>query len=523
MAEYGDVNDGKMAAAGMDRSSKLVDDVMVLNGLHYSLPSELSAAVKRVNRINYADKNIYTNQDNEVLHRINSSNDYHNPENCYLAFDLLLNNIVIPNALGLNNNYVITLGSGGGLSLFQRNITETKSGSQAEYIDDLSVISTQMLYANNSPNYIADMATMAGIACQNTGYPISTQTIQGTGGVTTPTFAFSPVTSGRAVAVPAAGQDFYPDTNVDLVALATVDGVASGANAATAIQRRIVLPLKWLGGIWNNKDTLIPACLGSGLRLRLALQQQLSNIFTIYQVSGAVSAVSPNTWSVGGYTLSNVYIMTDSMELSPMIFRKLTEIAGNSGLDYVYKTYYYQLGTMGTSSSSISSYNMEINRAVSRALAVHYVMQPQNQQLMFGDSNQTDVFKLIQYYSRLGSLNFPAQPLTIIGPTSDTDAQVRSSEFYYQTMEAVKNTCSGQHSCALRFNDFQQGFALISQLLERSSLEYSGLPVNNSRSLASLFTFNTSGGGVGVKDYLRAYLEYVKVLKCFLKEAVPKE
>jgi len=498
MADYAG-DEPMMNGGNMSKQDKLVDDIIVMNGLHFDLPTELSASVKRVNRINYADKNTYSQNDNELLIRINSSNDYVIAGNCYLAFDIAIAASATSAGTTASNVAYVTMGNLGGASLFQRLIIETKNGAQAEYIDELSEYAAYNLYAENAPEYIADMAEAALLLTDNNGYPFEPAGLSGAVSEVAPTAStiISPTT-----------------TNVASVSLATGVTGATGSYSFDIIQRRCVIPLWWLSGIFANKNTLIPSYLLSGLRIRLALRSNLANVFTVYsELAGKLTAAT-----VSSYLLSNVYIMTDSVELSPLIYRKLTSIAAERGLDYTFRTWYYQI----TNLSSTTSLNVEINKAVTRALEVRHQFYPQYGSGYFNDYNMTALFNIVQYYSRLGSLNFPAQPLTIIGNTpgagGDVDVINRSSEFYYQNMQDWKKTIDGCCGSDIRFSDFKKNYSSICQCLERANLEFCGLPVNNSRSLASLLTFNTSRS-----LFCRSYLGYVKVLKVFLKESVPKE
>lgn len=509
----------------------LVDDIAVLNSLHYSLPSSLSSMVKRANKISYGDKNPYTNTDSEMIVRINASSDYAKWQNSYLTFDIIL---TVPNiAAAVANNVYITLGSAGAIGLVcRRVVVETKSGTQAVYVDYASNHICQELYAKNSPAYIADVAQPALMLIS--AVPIATVTvanvIPATGAIS-PYIATGNPFNNTQQNTSAPNAPVVALTNASYTNLNDVNlGSWSIANPGvfTPIKRKVVLPMHWFDGFFDC-SSLCPSSLCSGLRIRYNLQNMINSFVVVYSGTTApgvdATAAGPLATALAGVTfnINNPQIVVDSYELNPLMYRKLQEKSASQGLDYTFKTAYFQSTTL----SNIGSINVELNKAVARALSVSMLLVPSQGVSPYTlDPNQTLKALLTSYNSRVGSLTFPGpSALQIQGVQTLAEIANNSSEYYHLSQMAYKK-CAYDGSmwpAAVRYSDFAQGFYNLTQPLETSSLDLSGLPINNSRSFSALLNFSVStGGGNNVTGSIYTYLCYVSVLKVFLKESVLK-
>ncbi len=525
--------DGPQVAAAEMKKKDLVDDLMVLNSLAYSLPSSLSAAVSRVNKVSYADKTNYSNNDSEIVIRIVSSSDYIKMCSSYLTFDFSVTSVT-DMSVAVPNNAILNLvfGAGGALSLFQRLVIESKNGTNLIYKDRFSQIATQLLYANNPAGYILDMADCARMLVNSNGEPFSymsgytgaqnTATISGAP-ATTNYPRVSPSTAGVAAT---AGDELL--NNMPSVSLANAANSAVFTLTTNAAPFKVLIPLAWLDGLFDT-PCLTPSNLAAGLRIRLSLQGN-ANAFTLVN-SGIVevpvtSGLGANGVGTIGYSITNPQVVLDCYQLSPQIYSRLQDMSASQGLDVTFKTQWYQ----STNVNNNTSINVEINKSVSRALAV-YMCTTQtlgsggttlNTNYIF-DPNQTLAASVKQYSSRLGALVFPSPAaLQIITAPNNTiqGIKVNSMEFYHLFLIAMKKSLpqgSKYGPSAVRYKDFVAGFNMLSQTLERSSIDMSGIPVNNARSFSAQLVF-----AVPLTTQINSYMEFVSVAKVFLKETVLK-
>lgn len=506
---------------GDKEDAGLVSDLLTINSLAYHLPSTLSASVQRQNKVNYADKsNGYTNTDAEMLIRINSSSDFADYKNSYLAFDMIVQAPNLVTGTIPSNSLYLTFGSGGGLACFQRNVIETKNGTQAVYFDRQNFLNTQRLYLENTPSYIASVAQAECIHCMANGNPVSLTTQDGSTAVVR-IMGVGPV-SPDLTAVPVTGQVIQGSGKTNIADVCLGYWPAAAGSAFVSITRRVVIPLWHLDGFCESQS-MVPSYLLSGNRFRLSIQS-LPNIFNIVSgddfgtFSNCTIGVAGGTRVINGnmqgfsFLMSNPSIVVDTYQLSPLIYSKLTEMAARDGLDYVYKSYYYQTSNLNNS----GSINVEINKAVSRALTYSTIPTPQVLSPLALDYNQTVTQQVQQYQSHVGNLYFPSpSALAVLNPNGLLDVQRRSSEFYELTMNGVNKMHNGSvYPSAVRMEDFQLGFATLVQSLERGAISFNGISVNNSRSISGLFTFVQAN-----TLYIQSYLAYCNVLKVFLKES----
>jgi hypothetical protein len=265
---------------------------------------------------------------------------------------------------------------------------------------------------------------------------------------------------------------------------------------------------------------------GSLIRLQLA------------RAGEAFEAISTGTSDVASYQISNPRIVLDSLSLNPAIQKNLMEQSqAGGGLDFCYETAYYQSGNP----AALSNFNLQINKAVSRCQRLYWSSRsqdtPQKAYESTGvggsvDNLGTGLLNISQLDYRLGDLYFPQRVITVTGP----DPQKNGSELYENTLQSIHRMktsvdppsvskdqfCnSGTAVTATAANNRNNGKAIHCQSFEMSSaLEYSGLAINNSRTLEARINFSSTPAAPQVID---AWISYLKLAKCNQIRAVIKE
>jgi len=294
------------------------------------------------------------------------------------------------------------------------------------------------------------------------------------------------------------------------------------------------IPLWVLCGIFDS-NILLPPMLTSGLRIRLSLSP-LGRV-VISNAGGASTAVQ--------YSITSPRIIVDSIELTPLIERKLLELSGN-GLEFCYKTAFYTASQAVASGGPnvVSSINFEINKSVSRAVSVIFFLQNATRVIEnaigLNDINGTTQNVISQYQLRLGDIYLPQQPLrTNVLPVTNIGSQ-DLTEFYAQLVLYGNNKyCYSYDPPAITYQQYNTNYAVApfvgvanlyndqkvynTQTLERSpTLQASGMSINNSRTLV-LNTQYTMPSATAASFVLVTFLEYLKLAKIFPRNVAVKE
>jgi hypothetical protein len=436
----------------MDSDSKAskmnMGSLMTINKLKYALPSNMNVSERRTNKISFADQNAYlSSAGNEVVIRMTASTDYVYGPNCYLVFDIQTaggdpgNNP--PDKHGFLRNTA--------MSLFSRSLFEDKSGAEVERNDSLGRYVAQVSPLHWSTEYTTTGVAMAGQA--QSSYP------------------FDPT---------ATPPTYLPNGNVD-----NYDCRASPLT--------VCIPLRWFLGVFNN-ETLIPSTLISGALLRL----QLASVGEAFeQANGDVQPTS--------YTITNPRVVLDSISLAPVVQKNLMEQSqSGGGLDYVYETVYYQSGNPGTS----SNFNLQVNKAVSRCQKLYWSNRAQNTPVnSLKDNLGTALLNVNQLDYRLGDLYFPQRVISVTG-----SPQKNGAELYENTLQSIHRMKTNEDPPSVSKNSFcndgvavqneagnanndNSGRAVHCQSFEMSSaLSFSGLAINNSRTLEARINFVAPAG-----------------------------
>jgi len=460
--------DYKQPKGKMDMSS-----LKTVNKLQYQLPSNLNVVERRQNKVSFADQNSYSSTSgNEVVIRLTASTDYVYGKNSFLVFDVKATDDGGTAADPAFIKHTAT-------SLFSRVLFEDRSGAELERNDKLNSYCAQVKPWHHPAGYKDTVCAMAG---------------QWEGG-----------TPWSAAAIPTEPLVYMKN------------GVADDYDVRTS-KLTVCIPMSHILGSFD-KETLIPSMLISGALLRLQLE---SAGVAFQQITTAPTGVL-------SYAITNARVVLDSMSLAPVVQKNLMEQSqASGGLDFTYETAYYQSGNPGTN----ASFNLQINKAVSRCQRLYWSSHAQATTAdTTKDSLGTAQANVQQLDYRLGDLYFPQRVISCVGDTKKTGA-----ELYQNSLQSVGKMrtstdppsitkheflASGVALNAVAGNNDNSGRCVHVQSFEQSSaLEYSGLAINNSRTLEARINYGSAQATAQVID---AWITYVKLAKCNQLRAILKE
>ena len=459
--------ESKQQKGKMDMSS-----LKTVNKLQYQLPSNLNVVERRQNKVSFADQNTYSSTSgNEVVIRLTASTDYVYGKNSYLTFDILAADVDVVGTLGFFKNTA--------MSLFSRVLLEDRSGAELERNDKLNSYCAQVAPWHHPTGYKDTVCAMAG------------------------QFEGSTKLGDLTLGIPS------------VPAVFTKNGIVADYDAA-ASKLTVCIPMSMFLGTFN-RETLIPSMLVSGALLRLQLETPAVALESLGTVAtGAVS-----------YTITNPRVVMDSMALAPVVQKNLMEQSqASGGLDFTYETVYYQSGNPGTS----TNFNLQINKAVSRCQRLYWSSHSQTTPSSSNiDSLGTTQANCHQLDYRLGDLYFPQRVISVTGAVSKTGA-----ELYQNSLQSVGKMRTSSDPCSITKSEFltsgvtlaanssNSGRCVHVQTFEQSSaLEYSGLAINNSRTLEARISFGAAA--IAEAQVIDAWISYVKLAKCNQLRVILKE
>ena len=448
--------------------------VLAINKLKYALPSKLSVVERRQNKISFADSNEYkSGSGNEVVIRLTASTDYVYGPNSYLTFDI--SGAAAAGDLGFKSHDA--------MSLFSRVLFEDRSGVELERNDKLNSYCAQVLPWHYASRYKETVKAMGG--------------------------QFEAAGQRHTDGIPADPPVFQSN--------GTIPDYDIKDSAMT-----VCIPLRHFLGIFD-RETLIPSMLLSGALLRLQLE---TPSVALQKLDNAVAAA---TVTATDFTISNARVVCDSMALSPVVQKNLLEQSqSGGGLDFTYETCYYQ----GANPLTSQNFNLQINKAVARVQKLYWSSHAastlqQTDKDSLGTS-KADV-KALDY--RVGDLYMPSRVIRCSGTTRKTGAELYENSLqsvykmktYMEPPSITKNVflVSGPAISATASANDNSGRSVHVQSFEMSSSgEYSGLAINNSRTLEARIEFQTQAAGPRLID---AWIKYVKLAKCTVLRTIVKE
>jgi len=453
--------------------------IQEINKVKYVLPSNLNIVERRTNKVNFADQNTYASTSgSEVVIRLQSSTDYVYGKNSYLIFEVSAAGN--DESVGFKNNTAI--------SLFERVLYEDRSGAELCRNDKISNYCAQVLPLHHNSDCAKTIMANAG---QLNNY------------------------------------DVIYDGNGFPTADRAKNGIVANYSLTTALT--VVIPLRFMLGVFNQ-ETLIPSMLISGSLIRL----QLARVTDALQSIGAADINDQPT----SFTLSNVRVVCDSLSLSPVVQKNLMEQSqSGGGLDFCYETEYYQSGNV---TAGANSFSLQVNKAVSRCQKIYWgnrsAATPSS---ALKDNNGTCEMNIAQCDYRCGDLFFPQRVISLPSTVGATPSK-NGGEFYENTLQSIHRMKTNIDQPAVSKLEWLQsgtrlnnnaadnnndGRAVHCQSFEMSSvLEYSGLAINNSRTLEARINFYDYNNPNNVSaQVIDAWICYLKLAKCNQLRAIIKE
>ena len=270
-------------------------------------------------------------------------------------------------------------------------------------------------------------------------------------------------------------------------------GGTDAANLSTTYAK-FTIPLGALSPFFRPlKKQLIPPQVMSGLHMELVLEDFRTAFF------GKADAAD-----ITGYTIDKIELVLDLVDMTDDVQRTINAGSASNGLELSYERVYTAISKQGATDLFISQ---QIRKAVSQAcFATSIVIDQLNKTDITVDSLTSMAFSEIDSFQyRLGSLHFPNEKLLNAsdGVEAYTIAQQVYDKYKHPYME-------GSVTRPL----FSASLGVMSASFEKdTSLNVSGLSINNSRTLELNCDFNT--GHTRAAEVV-TFLHYVSVARAFI-------
>lgn len=273
-------------------------------------------------------------------------------------------------------------------------------------------------------------------------------------------------------------------------------GPMEGWNQASTVLTRVtavryVIPLKRLAPMFCpvKRGQKIPPQVMSGLHMEIIFED-----YAIALLQGAGAG------TISGYVINDLAVMTDNVCMTDDVQKTLNDQSANDGLEYAYPRIF-------TSQDSVASTNInsQVRRAVSQASIAYAVSLNTANNIISADSFRAITWDATSFQFRLGALYYPIQAIS--------DPLVDGVEAYAQALEMWDKLKHPEVESSVSYADFQTGGrALMAVSLEKdTALNFSGLPVNNSRVLETLATVTA----LSTRNVV-TFLEYSVVLRQYV-------
>lgn len=265
---------------------------------------------------------------------------------------------------------------------------------------------------------------------------------------------------------------------------------------------RFAIPMYLFGGLFDSKQ-LCPASLASGLRVELRIEDPR----TVAVWSGGTDDSLANPT----FEIKDPTLVCDTFLIADTPMRELNMTSAKNGLEVPFIGVHTQKeGLSGTDC------NVVISKAVSRACnAVAIKIKSADRLATDVDSFRTLAASdgLTQYQWRIGSNYYPHQP--VYGAITNDSYY---NENYLNALYSSKALpyVTGNAPLITK-GDFATTNECAAATFERSTLlKYSGVPINNSRTLS----FDGKYTAADATDEVYIFLHYVTIAKSFLNNVV---
>ena len=261
----------------------------------------------------------------------------------------------------------------------------------------------------------------------------------------------------------------YTNTSAYLTRQGPMEGWNQASTVlGTTVPIRYCIPLKRLAPFFNpvKRGQKIPCQLMSGLHMEIIFED-----FAIALVQGAGAG------TISGYTIGNLAIMTDNICMTDDVQKTLNDQSATDGLEYAFPRIF-----TGQDSVTSTSINSQVRRAVSQANVAYAILLDTANNIISADSFLARTWDATSFQFRLGALYYPIQAIS--DPTLD------AVEGYVQALMTFDKLKNPEVEASVQYSDFKTGGrAIMAVSLEKdTALNFSGLPVNNSRVLETLAT-----------------------------------
>jgi len=277
----------------------------------------------------------------------------------------------------------------------------------------------------------------------------------------------------------------------------TTDPSSVGVPGAT-----FCIPLSYLSGFFRpcSADMLLPPQLASGLRVELDVEDFRNALF----LKGG-----PND-AITGYTISNPYMHLSCVSMTDDTQRAVNQESASNGLEYTYQQVFASINTLNSGETKLSQ---QIYKAVSQAeQAVAVPVDTGDLLDILKDSIRPAFIAIKTWQWRLGSLYFPNQAVQLSGGLSTAVDMRESYMLTLQAFNRLRHTSINANSVTYQ-RYLRDAYAVATSFERDASLDLSGMPSNNSRSIELNATLNASQS---TPTRFVTFLMYCSVAKAYI-------
>lgn len=483
---------GGVPAKEVQRSDQLSDvsqqagsSDLLVNNLSYHQPEALSLAVSRTYSRQYFQRANYLPGETAVID-FNAGTDFVDPGNSYITFVVSLSQT---GGTDTGTNIGFSFGVGSAMNLIRQVTIRSRSGTELDRVELANLWSLYNTVYTESDAYLSRQGLSEGFAASRVA-------------------------------------DFKNSLQMRTTAITTAG--SSGANGY-----RFVLPLKRLAPFFNpiKKGQKVPPQLMSGLHMEI-----------IWEAPGqAIVLGGTNVTNVTAYTyaISQLAIMCDSVCMTDDVQKTINDQSAMDGLEYSYPRVFTSQTALGSGATTL---NAQVRKAVSQAnIAWTICLNAASQNHSTAAASQgLDPFAampwdITAFQYRLGALYYPMQaiqdPNQYGSGTGALSVVPSGIESYAQALETMDKFKHPHTESSVSLSDFvgrqagsnsPGGYGVMAVSLEKdTSLNFSGLPVNNSRVLEVLNTTFPAGSqnvdaGSPVTRLFVTFLEYSAVARSYV-------
>ena len=296
----------------------------------------------------------------------------------------------------------------------------------------------------------------------------------------------------------------YNRTAQNLDTVGILEGFAPGRDptignfltdgSGESISTKFIIPLTQLSTYFRPIDgQLMPPQLASGLRVELSLEDYRTALTQDSDINIAV---------VTGYEITDCYFQLDQVEMTDETQRAINMDSAKDGLEWSYERVYTTLSQLPINQTTAS---VQVRKAVSQACyAYSLVVNQADKTDITKDSLVAKVFNTDTFQYRCGSLYFPFSRI------ENGQDGAESCMIAYETFDKLRHQF---HETSVTPSEFRSKFGIMAASLERDqSLQFSGLAVNNSRTLELDCTFTS----VTEPQEIITFLVYCGVARAFI-------